>query len=205
MYKHVFKNIANLTILLRVLLVFVVVALLGGSASQRLLSLPLLLVALLLDGLDGYLARKLRIASAIGGLLDTLGDRITENVLIFYFAFVHIVPQWFALFFLVRSFLADFIRGLNFNKGFTTFAINRSVLGKILVSSEPSRIVYLLSKFSLFILGGFIIAHGAHAASLRTAIQCLYWFVFIFSFARFILLMQDSKVILKEHFHAGND
>ena len=205
MHRHVFKNLANLAVLVRVALIFVVIGLLGaGNQPVRLLSLPVLALALVLDGLDGYLARRLGIASEIGAVLDTLGDRITENVLIFYFAYMRVVPLWFALFFLVRSFIADFIRGMNLRSGFTTFAINRSVLGHLLVSSGFSRVIYLLSKFGLFFLGSFMLAITVPVPAMGVVLRFLYWFVFLFSLIRFFLLLRDSRAVLKDGFHAGN-
>lgn len=200
------KNIANITVLIRVFLVFIVIALLSGSnQSLRLLSVPLLLCALLLDGFDGYLARRLQVVSDVGGILNTLGDRLTENVLIFYLTYMRLLPFWFAAFFLVRSFLADFIRGLNFNRGITTFSINRSLAGRFLVSSGSSRISYLLAKFCLFIFGGLILAVDYPLPAIVVAVRCLYWFVFLFSMVRFLLLLYDSRFVLKESFHANNE
>jgi CDP-diacylglycerol--glycerol-3-phosphate 3-phosphatidyltransferase len=202
MPKHFFRNPANITVLVRVALVFVVMVLLdNGNGSVRLLSVAALAVALALDGLDGYLARKLKIASGIGGALDTLGDRITENALIVFFAYKQLLPLWFALYFLVRSFMADFIRGLNFRKGISTFAINDSFLGKMLVSSKISRVAYLIAKFLLFITASALLARKGPRGAAGTMLHCLFWIVFLFNLLRFLALLNDSRRTIKEHFY----
>ncbi len=203
MSRHLFRNLANITVLVRVALVFVVMALLdNGNGSVRLLSVAVLLIALALDGLDGYLARKLDIVSGIGGVLDTLGDRITENALIVFFAYMHLLPLWFALYFLVRSLMADLIRGLNFRKGIATFEINHSFLGRMLVSSKVSRTAYLVAKFALFIVASAILAAapGPHGPAAGMILHCLFWVVFLFNLARFCALLNDSRSTIREHF-----
>jgi phosphatidylglycerophosphate synthase len=201
MSRHLFKNLANITVLIRVALVFVVMLLLeSGDRSARLLSVAVLLVALVLDGIDGYLARKLNIVSGIGGVLDTLGDRITENVLIVFFAWKQLLPLWFALYFVVRSFIADFIRGLNSRKGISTFAINDSFPGRLLVSSKFSRVAYLLAKFLLFMTASALLATGPAEGFAWSCLAILFRIVFVFNLIRFLALLFDSRRILKEHF-----
>jgi phosphatidylglycerophosphate synthase len=188
--------------MVRVALVFVVMALLdNGNGSVRLLSVAALLVALALDGLDGYLARKLKIVSGIGGVLDTLGDRITENALIVFFTYKQILPLWFALYFLVRSFMADFIRGLNFRKGISTFAINDSFLGKMLVSSKISRVAYLIAKFLLFMTASALLARKGPPGAAGIILRYLFWIVFLFNLLRFLALLNDSRLTIKKHFY----
>jgi phosphatidylglycerophosphate synthase len=201
MSKHLFRNLANITVLVRVALVFVVMVLLeSASASVRLLSVAVLLIALVLDGLDGYLARRLNIVSGIGGALDTLGDRITENALLIFFACKNLLPLWFALYFLVRSFMADFIRSLNFRKGISTFAINDSFIGRLLVSSKFSRVAYLLVKFMLFMTASAILANGEESPSAGMLLHTLFWIVFLFNLIRFLALLRDSSLTIREHF-----
>jgi len=202
MPERLFRNLANITVLVRVALVFVAMVLLDSrNGSVRLLSLAALAVALLLDGFDGYLARKLKIASGIGGALDTLGDRITENALIVFFTYKQILPLWFALYFLVRSFMADFVRRLNFHKGFSTFAINDSLLGKTLVSSKLSRTAYLVAKFLLFIMASALLARPGLPGAAGTVLRSLFWIVFLFNLLRFLALLYDSRRTLKEYFY----
>jgi Phosphatidylglycerophosphate synthase len=165
----------------------------------------------LMDWLDGYLARRFRAETPAGEMLDTLGDRITENVLLVFFAYHHIIPLFVPLVFITRSFLSDFIRHINRGHGIDTFSVNRSAAGRILVSSRASRALYLAAKLALFFGGGAVImletaAPGAYAAvSLKTGLA--YWSVFVLAFnvARFSLLLYDSRAVLRGEFGQDNN
>ena len=84
--ENIKKNLANIITLSRTVFVFIVVALLYCNC-QKAYILALILTAILMwfDGLDGYVARKFKISSKLGSLLDIMGDRIVENV--FWVAF----------------------------------------------------------------------------------------------------------------------
>jgi len=207
-----YKNTANAVVLVRVALIFAVMALLTApSSSPRIGGLVLLAVAALMDWFDGYVANKLGISSAVGGLLDTLGDRITENILFIFFAYQHIVPFYVPVFFVTRSFMADFIRTLSFNKGLSTFAINTSSFGTFIVASRPSRVLYLVMKLAIFFAAGLILVIRpvnifATPSSVNTIntiqelVLVLSALTVAFSFLRFIGLLYDSRTMLKEEF-----
>lgn len=204
-----FKNIANLVVFFRILLVFLIIALFSQDLfSCRVAALIVLIITALLDGIDGYIARKLQISSKIGSLLDTLGDRITENLLLIFFAYKQLIPLAIPLIFVARSFMADFVRAQNFQRGISTFEINTSGLGQVFVSSKISRVTYLIGKIIVFFLGGIILTLEAYPfktdpvliPGLRIAI---YWgavFILTFNVLRFILLVYDSRESLRETF-----
>lgn len=204
------RNAANLVVLLRVALALAAVALLGAEASAaRLAGLALLALAALLDGLDGYLARRLAIASRVGGLLDTLGDRITENVLLVFLAHQKVIPLAVPILFLTRSFLADFVRSLHDRRGVSgTFAMNVSWVGRTLVASRTSRAGYLLLKFAVFLGGGALLAlsapDGGQAGGPPELLAAgVYWGAVLaaaVNVLRFAALLHDSRAVLREAF-----
>jgi phosphatidylglycerophosphate synthase len=115
-------------VLFRTLLVFVLIYMLSiDSAPLRGICVPVLGSLAILDWFDGYIARKFKICTKIGSLIDTLGDRITENLLLIYFAYERLVPLFIPLIFVSR-FVADLVRHINFGKGHSTFSINKSRL-----------------------------------------------------------------------------
>lgn len=207
-----YHNAANLVVLLRVALALVAVALLGAEASAtRLVGLALLAVAALLDGLDGYLARRLAIASSVGAQLDTLGDRITENVLFVFLACAGLIPLAVPILFLTRSFLADFVRSLHERHGVRgTFAMHTSRVGQFVVASRTSRALYLGLKFAVFLGGGAVLAFSpAGDAPSREAFNYLacgvYWGAVLatgVNLVRFAALLHDSTTVLREEFGA---
>ncbi len=145
---------ANLITLIRVILVFVVVALFNTNlyANAAMFALTILIIAL--DWADGYVARKKGIASDFGALLDIAGDRIVENVLWIYFAVIQMVPLWVPMVVLARGFTTDLLRSVAFaTNGRTPFGkktMMKSGWARTLVSSRISRGIYASSKVIAF-------------------------------------------------------
>lgn len=202
---------ANLVVFVRTALIFLIIYLLSiNSLVLRLASLMLLLVVAFLDWADGYIARAYNITSNLGGLLDTLGDRITENLLLIFFAYARIIPLFVPLVFVTRSFLADFIRYQLFCADIGTFSIHKSKLGLLFVASRPSRLLYLVFKMIIFFLAGLILTIestmnsnfdlSVFSVNLRHVVFYVSIFVVLFNIFRFALLIYDSRLILKEKF-----
>jgi CDP-diacylglycerol--glycerol-3-phosphate 3-phosphatidyltransferase len=209
MKKTIHKNLANGIVVIRVLLVFLVIALLGAyDPASRISGLLLLVIVALLDWVDGYVAHTLKISSKVGGLLDTMGDRITENLLFIFFAYKGIIPLYVPLFYVPRSFVADFIRTLSFSSGLSTFEVNTSVWGKLLVASSFSRVLYLVMKIGIFFFGGLLLVLQSMNADMRAfwprtlqdGVVVLAAVTVVFSAIRFIFLVYDSRAILKQEF-----
>ena len=204
------KNLANIIVIVRIAFVFVVIFLFNaGVFLFDLEALGLLTVTALLDWADGYVARRLNISSKIGGLLDTVGDRITENLFFVFFAYKNIVPLYLPLFFITRSFLADFIRTLSFKSGMGTFDMHKSRLGGIFVASQFSRILYLVMKFAIFFMAGFILTlkdSGLFTflmAPLQNAVLAVSALTAVFCLLRFACLLYDSRSTLRQEFVEG--
>ncbi len=209
MNEIIYRNLANAIVAFRVFLLFVLIILLeNASAGMRIIGLILLVVIALLDWVDGLVAEKCGITSKVGGMLDTLGDRITENLLFVFFAYKQVIPLYVPLFFITRSFLADFIRSLNLQKGIGTFTVHTSRWGRRLVSSRVSRVLYLCMKIAVFIFCTLFLVmqsmkdvfpDGAfwliQMAAWRLALATV-----LFSLCRFFLLVFDSREVLKESF-----
>jgi phosphatidylglycerophosphate synthase len=188
--------------------VFVVISLFSAQAfAYRASALAILLFIAFLDGLDGYIARKFDITSKIGGLLDTLGDRITENILIIFFIYKGLLPLLVGVVFVTRGFFADFIRSLNFKEGMGTFQISTSYVGKIFVSSNTSRVIYLVLKMMLFLAAGlFLVLDSPNVYVWREILPGLkdsvYYGSFVvlgFNILRFIVLLYDSRLVLGKY------
>lgn len=91
--KHVFRNfnIADWFSFYRILALPVLIVLL--ALGQRELFAMFLLISYATDAIDGFLARKLKISSARGSQLDSLGDQLTliaglAGLLLFETAFI---------------------------------------------------------------------------------------------------------------------
>lgn len=164
----------NQLTVLRVGLAFVAVALFGlapaGFAGRHgwvnLVALGLIIAAIALDAMDGWLARRYRLATPLGAQLDILGDRVIENLFFTFFAVCGLVSLWVPVTFFVRGTLTDFLRGLAARAGKSGFGSNSMLetwWGRALVASRASRGAYAALKCVCFCyLGGeWVLLHGA--------------------------------------------
>ncbi len=156
--------VANFITLIRLILVFVVVALFGQHVYLDLLMIIMTALILALDAVDGYVARKLRQTSDFGGLFDIIGDRVVENVYWIYFAIVGLIPFWLPMIVLARGFVTDGLRSAAFAQGKSAFGektMMRSGWTRMLTSSRASRSIYGAFKTITFLyLGGVIALKG---------------------------------------------
>jgi phosphatidylglycerophosphate synthase len=116
-------------------------------------------LAVVLDGLDGFLARRFHLASAIGAQLDILGDRVLENLFFTFFAVCGEISLWVPLFFFIRGAITDFLRGVAAARTRTTSNgesemrrnwFLESRWGKAIVASRSSRFAYGAVKCACF-------------------------------------------------------
>jgi phosphatidylglycerophosphate synthase len=89
----------------------------GDAVAVGICALALTTCAVALDAVDGYLARRLRMATAMGAQLDILGDRVIENLFFIYFAVGGEISVWVPVIFFVRGVLTDFLRGVAASRG----------------------------------------------------------------------------------------
>lgn len=204
---------ANVITLARVALVFLAVLLFETGFCGQLAGFVLTLVVIYMDSLDGYLARRLGIASDLGALLDITGDRIVENVYWIYFAAVGMISFWIPALVITRGFLTDSLRSLAFADGRTPFGertMMRSGVTRLLVSSRLSRGVYGASKAVIFCyLAGLIALRGAMESfplafvagwlpALDAAGRLLAYAVLAMCLIRGIPVLWDGRVYLLE-------
>ena len=119
----------------------------------------LIVAAIALDGLDGYLARTRNMATPLGAQLDILGDRVVENLFFTFFAVSGLISLWVPVVFFVRGTLTDFLRGLAARAGRTGFGRNSMLetrWGRSLVASRASRAAYAVLKCTCFCYLGIL-------------------------------------------------
>lgn len=149
------KNLANIITLTRVFFVFIVAALLFCKECALSYYVALFLTAILMwfDGLDGFVARKLKISSKLGSLLDIMGDRIVENVFWIVFCALGWINVSIPIIVLTRGIVTDSLRTLAFEQGFTAFGEKTMMQGKIakfIVASNFCRFTYAVCKAVAF-------------------------------------------------------
>ena len=142
---------ANLITIIRLLLVFIIVAIaLYADISWQLLNIPLVIISILLDGLDGIIARIRNEATVFGAVFDIAADRITEIALWIVLAQVGVVSIWIAIIFLTRGILVDSLRKSHASEGRAPFSIMQTRVGKFLVASRTMRFVSGFFKLVTF-------------------------------------------------------
>ena len=152
---------ANIVTLFRIGLVFGVVGIFQvNSIYLNAIATLMVVFVIYLDSLDGYIARKLKVASDFGALFDITGDRIVENVFWIYFSYVKIISFWVPMIIIARGFLTDTVRAIAFKDGKTPFGkktMMKSKITKFLVASRFSRAFYGGLKVTAFTFLGFLI------------------------------------------------
>ena len=97
-----------------------------GSPPVRLVGVALLFVGLLLDTVDGLVARARSETSLMGSVLDIAADRTYELSLWVTFAYLGLVPAVIPLIVLARTTLTDALRGVGVAEGTAPFEQQRS-------------------------------------------------------------------------------
>jgi phosphatidylglycerophosphate synthase len=205
--------VANLLTVIRVLLVFVVIAVWNRDRDVHYLWLdlamvPLLAWAIYMDALDGWVARKLHEESKAGALFDIAGDRIVELALWTFFAIRRdatgqpFVPYWVPLVIITRTVLTDFIRSVAFGAGKTAFgadSMQSSKWAQQLTASRWSRAVYGGLKAVCWCALGLLLAWPSMRttdvppAAARVAVDVLVYLTTIFAVLRAVPVLWEGR------------
>ena len=94
-------TLANFISLIRVFLVIPIIYYLPKHDSSFIL-LTLIIVVIVSDVLDGYIARKAHEVTHLGMWLDPLADSIVIVSVTFYLVLTDIFPMWFFVLFVIR-------------------------------------------------------------------------------------------------------
>ena len=132
-------TLASLITVLRFPLLGVVAGLLyTASVPAQLAAAVLILVLILMDSLDGMVARRRREQTLFGSVLDIAADRAVETVLWVVFAHLRLIPIIIPVAVVIRGALTDSFRSLALQqRGESAHSMMRSRLGHWLVASPP--------------------------------------------------------------------
>lgn len=142
---------ANLVTSSRLLLLFLLVGLAYLDALEaRIAAFILLVVIFVMDGVDGWIARRRGEESLFGAVFDIAADRIVENVLWLVLVDLGRAPVWVAVVFLARSFLVDAVRSVGASKGLAPFETTRGTIAQWIVAGRFMRAAYGAAKVLAF-------------------------------------------------------
>lgn len=135
----------------RFLLLFVLLAIVySGLPWLQLLNAPLTIFIIVLDGVDGWVARRYNEESLFGATFDIAIDRIVEIVLWIVLAHLDYIGIWVPLLFVIRGNLVDAIRSKGAMAGTAAFDMMQSPLGRMLVAGRFMRAFYAVVKATTF-------------------------------------------------------
>ena len=140
------------------LLVVVAILLYMPSAGARLVAAGLLVTIIIMDSLDGLVARARHEESVLGSLLDIMADRAVELVLWVCYADLGLVSVAIPIIYIIRGTVVDGLRNIHVGEGTAPFKVMRTTLGRWLVASPAMRTGYAISKLLSFT--GLAVAHA---------------------------------------------
>ncbi len=193
------NNTANIVSISRVFIAFIAIGLLFiKTQSAYIWALVLTIIAFIMDGVDGYIARKYNQSSELGSVLDIMGDRIVEASYWIVFAVLGWINIIFPLICVARAFTTDSIRSVALSKGMTAFgdkSMQSTAWGKFICSSKFMRISYAVAKVAAFVLLIFAAIPGLNqniAEPTNLIAIILAWFAIIFCVVRAIPVVVES-------------
>ena len=139
-------------------------------------------LVIILDGVDGIIARALKLTSDFGAFFDIACDRIVELIFISLFVTLNWIPFWVLVVFLVRGILVDGIRGFAIKEGKTAFgekSMMESKLGYFLTSSRFMRGFYGAIKAFTFAVMFLVQAYCPNFLNLEMFLVYLMTFICI--------------------------
>ncbi len=147
--------------------------------QKRTIAFILILISLISDGIDGYLARKLHQESKFGKFLDPLCDKISLAVILIALLIINSIPLWAVAVIVGRDLLI--------------------LLGSYVILKQRSIVLTsnILGKITGFIFGVMILAYTINIK--RVAIIFLYLSIpvmigtFISYVQNYIKLMKGAK------------
>lgn len=194
---------ANAVTLSRIpLLGFILYLLYQPHPTWRLIAAPLIFILIILDTVDGILARAWKETSLLGSVLDIAADRAVEYALWIMFAHLRLIPVLIPLLVVIRGTFVDTIRSVAPTRGTTPFEMMQTKLGRFLVKSAWMRTGYGIAKGTAFVLLAW--AHGALTAGqaagpgLHLAAQIAAWIALVICLARGLPVLMEAPRALQE-------
>jgi CDP-diacylglycerol---glycerol-3-phosphate 3-phosphatidyltransferase len=195
-------GMANLITILRFpLLVLLVFLLYSGNPTVVLCSIALLIIVILMDSLDGIVARRRGETSLLGSALDIAADRALETVLWVVFANLGLISVAIPIIVIMRGVLVDAIRAVGIGQGIPPFKQLISPLSRFLVSSPVMRSSYGVSKTLAFVFlmvdQGLTLMNHPWAGSIHLVAVILSWIAVFLCCTRGIPVLVDGAKTLQ--------
>lgn len=154
--------IANLITISRLPLLFIYLWIMyRGEPDSLFWNVPFILLIIMMDSIDGWIARKRGETSLLGSVLDITADRSVEYILWVVFADLDLIPIAVPIIVLIRGTAVDAVRSIGMKHGTSAFDQIQSPLNRFLVSSRFMRALYGAAKAVAF--GLLTLAHALNS------------------------------------------
>lgn len=194
---------ANWLTLSRIPLLGVVLVLLYlPSETSRFIAVPLVLILILLDTVDGFVARTRGETSLLGSVLDIAVDRMVEYVLWVFFAYLRLISLVIPVLVLMRGTFVDAVRSVAPAHGVKPFDMMRTKVSRFLVGSPFMRTSYAAAKLLAFVLLALLHAlltvEHPLADTVALPARAIAWIALLFCLARGIPVLLEAPAALRE-------
>lgn len=135
-------TLPNRLSVIRILFIPIIIVLVGMQKDIFLFAAFLLfIIAGITDGLDGYMARKMRMTTKLGLYLDPLADKLLVTSVLIALTYYKQVPLWVTLILVAREFVINGLRSFYAMEG---IAVYPSFTGKIKTALQIVGIAFIL-------------------------------------------------------------
>jgi len=187
---------ANMITTMRILLAIMAVLMIRSNTVPGWIAVFLIVICLLLDAVDGFVARYFKQVTLAGSIYDIVADRIIESIFFFYFASLGLFNIWFALIILIRGYCIDAIRTLFYSEGKPAFGPNSphaATWTRFLTSSRISRGLYNTTKLFTFVLYAVQVLPGSFLQeSIAQIAEFSLWLTMVVAMIRTIPVIYDG-------------
>jgi CDP-diacylglycerol---glycerol-3-phosphate 3-phosphatidyltransferase len=140
-------TLPNRLSIIRILFIPLIIILISTQEGGLLFASCLLfIIAGITDGLDGYMARKLRMTTKLGLYLDPIADKLLVSSVLITLTYYRLVPLWVTITLVGREFLINGLRSFYAMEG---IAIYPSFSGKLKTALQIIGISCILFNSSL--------------------------------------------------------
>ena len=194
---------ANAITLSRMPLLFIYIFLLHtGNPVIIFWCVPFILLIMLLDMVDGMVARRLNQASLLGSVLDIAVDRALEIILWVVFACMGLISPIVPVIVIARGTLTDAVRCVGNGNGEAAFSQLKNPLNRFIVSSRFMRDFYGIVKgtaFSVLTLDlGFRAMEHGWADWIHFFAIMLTWATIVLTIVRGVPVIMEGIMALKQ-------
>lgn len=170
-------TLANQITFSRILMTPVILFLLAYPSSKllSLVAMILFVIVSLTDILDGYIARREKMITALGKLLDPVADKVLICSTLIMLTYTHRVPVWLTIIIVVREVLVTGLRAVAAESG---YIIQADTLGKIKTVLQNIALSLVIIHYPYFYINpaplGVFILYIATFMAIISAVQYVY-------------------------------